>query len=97
MLGGYESEQSRLTKSAERLVSETDELRAKAARADGFTELVEQHGTVSKLTAESARAFIEKIVVHESVCKDGNRRNKERQRIQIKLMFSEDKSKNCKA
>jgi hypothetical protein len=87
MLGGYESEQSELTKSAERLAFEIDELKIKVARVDGFMELVEQYGTVSELTAESARAFIERVVVHEPVYKDGNKRNKERQRIQIYLMF----------
>lgn len=67
MLGDFESEQSELVLSLETLRAEIDKLESKVADLDKFMKLVERYGEVPELTSEVARAFIERIVVHEAV------------------------------
>ena len=67
MLCGYEDEQSKLTVSVETLLAEIDNAKSKTADVQSFLNQVKQYGEMTELTAELARTFISKIVVHESV------------------------------
>jgi len=87
MLSGYENEQSELSETAKRLEIEIDELKCKVTKLDSFMELVEQHGAITELTAEAARLFIERIVVHEPVYRNGNTKDKESQKVEVYLMY----------
>jgi DNA invertase Pin-like site-specific DNA recombinase len=67
MLSKYETEQSELKVQIETLRSEIEEAKTKAVNAQSFLKLAEQQGEITELTAETARTFIKKIVVHEVV------------------------------
>ena len=87
MLSTYESEQAALTKEAETLRTE---IAAEKERADGigkFLTLCETYTEFTELTAEVARTFIEKIVVHEAVHAPGHKYKKESQQIDIHFTF----------
>jgi len=73
MLAGYENEQSELISVAENLQIEINELKSKASDLDSFMKLVEQFGEITELTSEVARAFIDKILVHEPTYRTGGR------------------------
>ena len=87
MLKKYEKEQSELTALVESLTVEIEKLKTNAVKMDEFMALVERLGEIEELTAETARQFVEKIVVHEPVYKDKRRREKESQQIQVYLMY----------
>ena len=63
----YEDEYSLLMDKVELLNDEIEKLRGKMANIQSFIKLVETHGDVTELTADVARRFIDKIVVHEAV------------------------------
>ena len=55
-------------------------LQGKMANVESFITLAESHGEITELTADVARRFIDKIVVHETVVVDDltrKRRGKE--------------------
>jgi hypothetical protein len=83
MLTGFESEQTELITAAEILKNEICDLKTKVLNLDKFMKLVEQYGEITVLTPEVARAFIERIVVHESIYKNGKHHGKARQDIDI--------------
>jgi DNA invertase Pin-like site-specific DNA recombinase len=87
MLTGYENEQSELSGSAKRLEVEINELKGKVTKLDSFMKLVEKYGTIPELTVESARLFIERIVIHEPIYRDGNTKDKESQKVEVYLMY----------
>lgn len=62
----YEDEYSLITEKAEILKADIEKLRGKMADIQSFMKLVEEHGDVTELTADVARRFIDKIVVHEA-------------------------------
>jgi hypothetical protein len=87
MMATYEGEQKGLE-------AETATLRAEVAaaqeKADGigkFLKLCAKYTDLTELTAEVARSFIEKIVVHESVKVPGHKWKKQSQEIEIHLSF----------
>jgi hypothetical protein len=67
MLSDYESEQKSLVSGTEALRAEVEQIRGKTADLQSFMNLVDRCSQVTELTAELARTFIEKIVVHEAV------------------------------
>ncbi|GHV40242.1 hypothetical protein FACS189490_05120 [Clostridia bacterium] len=83
MLAGYETEQAGLIAAAATLKAEIDELRGKTANLQSFMSLVERYSDITELTADLARTFIERIVVHEPVYKEGYKRVKEYQEIHV--------------
>ena len=91
MLAGYEAEQAELSTTVETLRSEVEELKRKTAKLQSFIKLAEQHGEITELmadlTAKVARTFIERIIVHEAVFVNANRRSKRTQEIQIFLNY----------
>ena len=87
MLDGYETEQAKLTTATETLRIEIDDLKSKTAKLDSFMKLVPRVGDITKLTEELARTFIEKVVVHEAVIRDGTKRVKESQPIDIYFTY----------
>ncbi|MDR1532438.1 MAG: DUF4368 domain-containing protein [Clostridiales bacterium] len=87
MLAGYETEQAALTASTETLRAEVEELKSKVANVQSFLKLAEKYGEVTELTAEIARTFIEKIIVHEGVFENANRRSKRTQEVHIFLSY----------
>ncbi|MCL2817845.1 MAG: recombinase family protein [Clostridiales bacterium] len=87
MLATYESEQSALAAEAETLRTE---IAAEKERADGiekFLKLCETYTDFTELTADIARTFIEKIVVHEAVKAPGHKYKRESQQIDIHFTF----------
>jgi DNA invertase Pin-like site-specific DNA recombinase len=67
MLGKYETEQSKLALLIQTLQSEISDAKSKTTNVQSFLKLAEQQGEITELTAETARTFIKKIVVHEVV------------------------------
>jgi len=87
MLTGFETEQATLVAAAETLRSEIDDLKSKTANLQSFMTLVARYGEITELTAEVARTFIEKIIIHEGVFENANRRSKRTQEVQIFLSY----------
>jgi DNA invertase Pin-like site-specific DNA recombinase/polyhydroxyalkanoate synthesis regulator phasin len=87
MLQGYETEQSTLNTTVETLRAELADLKSKTANIQGFMKLVHRHGKITELTEETARAFVERVVVHEAVFEPGRKRKKVSQKIEIFLTY----------
>lgn len=87
MLTGYETEQATLSAAAEALTAEVEDLKSKTANLQSFMNLVDQYGEITELTAEIARTFIEKIIVHEGVFENANRRSARTQEVHIFLSY----------
>jgi len=87
MLSTYESEQAALTAEAAALRTEISAAKEKADCIEKFLKLCEVYTDFSELTAEVARTFIEKIVVHESVKAPGHKWKKLSQQIDIHFTF----------
>jgi len=87
MLAGYEAEQKALTDSIKTLPAEIKELEGKITNLQSFMKLVERYGAVDELTEEVARAFIEKIVVHEAIIKEGSKRVRLGQQVEVHLAY----------
>jgi hypothetical protein len=87
MLSDYEKEQSQLAEATETLLADIEGLKAKKADLQSFMKLVNRFGRVVELNEEIARAFIEKIIVHEAVIKEGTKRVKESQAVDIHLTY----------
>jgi DNA invertase Pin-like site-specific DNA recombinase len=83
MLADYESEQSALTVTLKTLRTEIERIKAKTASVESFLKLVDRYSEITELTAEVARTFIEKILVHEPVYKTPTKRVKVSQRVDI--------------
>jgi len=66
---------------------EIDELKSKTANVKSFIKLVNRYGKINELNEEIARTFIEKIVVHEAVMKEGKKRIKESQQVDLYLSY----------
>jgi hypothetical protein len=64
-LHDYESEHSGLAEKMVLLKAGIEELQGKMADVQSFLSLAENHGEVVELTADVARRFIDRIVVHE--------------------------------
>jgi hypothetical protein len=82
MLADYETEQSELVAGSAEVRAEVEELRNKMADAKSFIELAERYREIPELTAEVARTFIERIVVHEAVLAPNTRYNGNQPRTQ---------------
>jgi hypothetical protein len=83
MLQGYETEQSALIATAETLRAEIAVLNEKIANITSFMKMVRRYGRITELTGETARAFVEKVVVHEAVKESGKKRKKLSQQVDI--------------
>jgi hypothetical protein len=81
MLADYEAEQAGLAQSAEILRAEVEEIKGKTSNAQSFLNIVQRCSDITELTAEVARTFIDRIVVHDGVYK--NKRVKLSQEIHI--------------
>ena len=66
MLADYEDEQAALISNTAVLRSEVEEIRNKTASAQNFIKLAERYTDITELTAEVARTFIDRIIVHEA-------------------------------
>lgn len=87
MLDGFEREQAALVEETETLRFEVDAARGKADGIEKFVRLCEKYTDMTELTAEIARSFIEKVVVHESIKVPGHRYKRQSQQIDIHLSF----------
>jgi DNA invertase Pin-like site-specific DNA recombinase len=87
MLAGYEAEQAKLTTTAVALGAEIAELKGKTANLESFMRLLSRVGDIAELTEELARMFIEKIVVHEAVFKEGSKRAKISQQVDVYFSY----------
>jgi len=87
MLATYESEQLVFITEQETLRADVETAKEKADSIDKFLRLCEKYTDLTELTAEIARSFIEKIVVHESIKVPGHKWKKQSQEIEIHLSF----------
>ena len=87
MLSGYETEQAQLLDTAKMLQMEIEDLKSKTANLHSFMKLVNRYGKINELTEEIARTFIEKIVVHEAIIKEGTKRVKTSQQVDLHLSY----------
>jgi len=63
----YEDEYFTLESKVALLKSEIEDVQGKAADIERFIKMAEECGDVAELTADTARRFIDKIVIHESI------------------------------
>ena len=85
LLTSYETEQSGFITESECLCAEIDELEGRVLNINAFYNNVERFSDYSVLSADLARAFVDKIIVHEAVYKTADKRKKESQEIEIYL------------
>jgi hypothetical protein len=88
MLEGFETEQKALISGTEALRAEVEQIRSKTTNIQSFLNLVERCADVTMLTADLARTFIDRVVVHEAVPVPNKRGGHTRtQEVQIYLNF----------
>jgi len=89
MLSDYEKEQTELTAGLKTLHTEVEAIKQKTAGIDSFFKLVDRHAEVTELTTETARLFIERVAVHESVktSSDSNKGKTISQEVDIHFNF----------
>jgi len=87
MLSDFESEQTDLQNGSATLRAEVEEIRSKTANAQNFIKLAEQYTEITEMTAELARTFIDRIVVHEAEMVDNPRRKGHKTRRQKVHIF----------
>ena len=83
MLFDYELEQKELSIRTATLKSEVNEIETRTANLQHFMKLVEKQGEITELTAELARLFVDKVIVHEAEIKEGTKRVKSKQKVQV--------------
>ena len=66
MLGDYEAEQNDLLSGTETLRGEVERIRGKTTDLQSFLKLVDRCSNITELTAEVARTFVDRMVVHEA-------------------------------
>jgi len=87
MLAAYETEQSALATETTALRADVEDAKERADGIGKFLKLCEKYTDFTELTAELARTFIEKIIIHEAVRAPGYTRRKQSQEIEIHLSF----------
>ena len=87
MLAAYESEQTALEKETVSLRVSVGAAREKSDGIEKFLKLCEKYTELTELTAEVARSFIDKIVVHEAIKAPGHKWKKLSQEIEIHFSF----------
>jgi len=90
MLADYELEQTKLVNGSAELRAEVEKIKSKTANAQSFIKLSDQFTEITEMTAELARMFIDRIVVHEAVMLDNPKRKghkTRRQEIQVFLNY----------
>ena len=85
MLGDYEAEQAGLTEKSEMFRTEIEGLKIKAANLASFMKLIEGQSEITELIADIARRYVDRVVIHEAVYREGSKNIKESQTIQIFL------------
>ena len=68
----YETEQETLVSETTALRKEIEAIQSRAANAENFIRLAEEHINISELTSTLARLFIEKITISEVVNNSDN-------------------------
>ena len=88
-ISGYEAERSELTVRISALKAELEEIQGKAANLQGFMNIAGRYAHIPELTAEVARMFIEKIVVHEATYKRHPKKKRGEARSQeVQIIFN---------
>jgi polyhydroxyalkanoate synthesis regulator phasin len=86
MLSDYETEQTELSSGADIIRADLAELQSKVANVNSFLEIVDRYTEISELTAEIARTFVNKVLVHEPVLVERKNGHKMRtQEIEVVL------------
>jgi len=84
-----ETEQKNLVDSTAALRSELEDLRVKTINVETFIKLAERYTEITEITAEIARTFIDKIIVHEFVMVDNPKRKGHQTRTQeVEIIFN---------
>jgi len=82
MLDDFKNEQSGLIAGTKGLKVEVEELQRKTADVQSFMKLVEKYAEIPELTAEVARTFIDKIIVHAPTYSENQKRKGHQTRSQ---------------
>lgn len=82
MLSDYETEQKDLINGSAALREEVEQINRRTTDAQSFIKLAEQITDVSELTAEIARLFLDRVIVHEMVMVDNPKRKGHQTRTQ---------------
>jgi hypothetical protein len=80
MLASYENEQRELKVKAGILETELAELKKRALNVDRFLKLVDEYTDITELSADIARRFISRVVVHDPVFESYKDKKRIRQR-----------------
>jgi DNA invertase Pin-like site-specific DNA recombinase len=89
ILNNSESEQKTLLNSTAALREELDDLCEKTANAETFIKLAERYTEITEITAEIARTFIDRVIIHEVVMVDNPNRKGHKSRTQeIEIIFN---------
>jgi len=89
ILKNAETEQKNLIGSTAALRAALEALREKMANAESFIKLAERYTDITEITAEIARTFIDKIIVHEAVMVDNPKRKGHQTRTQeVEIVFN---------
>jgi regulator of replication initiation timing len=83
MLATYESEQTSLVAEAEELRKDVEAVKEQTDNIERFFALAAKYTDLKELTAEIARTFVEKIVVHEAIKVPGHKWKKLSQDVDI--------------
>jgi hypothetical protein len=87
MLADYEAEQSELVSGTAALRAEVEAIQGRTANAQNFIKLAERYTEITQMTAELARTFIDKIIIHEAVMVDNPKRKGHKTRTQAVRIF----------
>jgi hypothetical protein len=87
MLSDYETEQKDLINGSAALREEVEQINRRTTDAQSFIKLAEQITDVSELTAEIARLFLDRVIVHEMVMVDNPKRKGHQTRTQEVHIF----------
>ena len=91
MMAQYESEQSATEESVKELHNESIKPYGQTGSIAKFTELAKRYTNLPELTAEIARTFIDKIIIHEPIYvkpKQGQKKQKKlSQKVEIHISF----------
>ena len=87
MLTDYESEQAALVSGTETLRAELEAIQSKTTDLQSFMNIVERCSEITELTADVARTFVDRIIVHEAVLYQNPKRKGPQSRSQEVHIF----------
>ena len=88
MLDDYETEQRELVTGTEGLRAEVEEIKSKTADLQSFMNLVDRHTDINELTADVARAFVDRVVVYEATFNDSKYKGHQSRSQEVRIYLN---------